>query len=293
MRHKKFKISLFTLCLLPLVFCLSPAFSQDRIVLGVVPFQSPSKSAEMFIPLADYLTNKTGINIEFAVARDFKVYQERLEKGEYDITFSNPFQYVVARSKAGYTAFAKVAKEPFTGIILVRKDSGIKRIEDLNGKSIAFAYPTAWAAAVQTRKWLKEKYKIDYYKDMKPLFVGSHDSAILAVFTRMVDAAGAIPHEFETMDEHVKNDLVVIGETPPHPQMPFAYHPRVSSLAVLKIKNALLALDKTTPENRKVLEALGRDSFEAANDKEYNVVRKLADEYSKDGMPYAKEFKWK
>lgn len=278
---------------MPLVFCLSSAFSQDRIILGVVPFQSPSKTAEMFMPLADYLTEKTGIKVEFAVARDFKVYQERLEKGEYDITFSNPFQYVVARSKAGYTAFAKVAKEPFTGIILVRKDSGIKKIEDLKDKAIAFAYPTAWAAAVQTRKWLEQKYKIDYYKNMKPVFVGSHDSAILAVFTRMVDAAGAIPHEFETMDEHVKNDLVVIGETPPHPQMPFAYHPRVNSIAVLKIKNALLALDKTTPEGRKVLEALGRDSFEAANDKEYDVVRKLADEYSKDGMPYAKEFKWR
>lgn len=247
----------------------------------------------MFIPLADYLTKTTGIKVDFAVARDFKVYQERMERGEYDITFSNPFQYIVANSKAGYTAFAKVAKEPFTGIIIVRKDSGIKSIDELRGKTVAFAYPTAWAAAVQTRKWLEQEYGIDYYKDMKPLFVTSHDSAILSVFTRMVDAAGAIPHEFETMDEHIKKDILVLGETPPHPQMPFAYHPRVSQDIVWKIKNILLSLDKTTPAGKKVLDALGRNGYESADDKEYDVVRGLADEYSKDGMPYAKEFRWR
>ncbi|MBI5683054.1 MAG: phosphate/phosphite/phosphonate ABC transporter substrate-binding protein [Deltaproteobacteria bacterium] len=294
MGHKIFKIFLFfTFFLLPIAYYLSPAFSQDRIILGVVPFQSPSKTAEMFIPLADYLTRKTGIQIDFAVAKDFKIYQERMERGEYDITFSNPFQYIVANSKAGYTAFAKVAEEPFTGIILVRRDSEIKKVENLKGKTIAFAYPTAWAAAVQTRKWLEKKYNIDYYRDMKPLFVTSHDSAILTVYTRMADAAGAIPHEFQTMDEHIKNDLIIIGETPPHPQMPFAYHPRVSQSAVLKIKNALMALDKSTTEGKKVLEALGRNGFESADDRDYDVVRKLADEYSKDGMPYAQEFRWR
>ncbi|HBO84149.1 MAG TPA: hypothetical protein DD641_04075 [Deltaproteobacteria bacterium] len=294
MRHKIFKVSLFFIfSLIPITYHLSPAFSQDRLTLGIVPFQSPSKTAEMFIPLVNYLTEKTGIKIDFAVARDFKIYQERMERGEYDITFSNPFQYIAANSRAGYKAFAKVAGEPFTGIILVRNDSGIKRIEDLKGKTIAFAYPTAWAAAVQTRKWLEDKYSIDYYRDMKPLFVTSHDSAILSVYARMVDAAGAIPHEFYTMDEHIKNDLVIIGETPPHPQMPFAYHPRVSSIAVLKIKNAVMLLDKSTPEGKKVLEALGRNGFESANDREYDVVRKLADEYSKNGMPYAQEFRWR
>lgn len=245
------------------------------------------------MPLADYLSERIGVKVDFVVAPDFKVYQERMERGEYDITFSNPFQYIVAHSKAGYAAFVKVAGEPFTGIILVRRDSGIKRVEDLKGKTIAFAYPTAWAAAVQTRKWLEVNYGIDYYKDMKPRFVGSHDSAILAVYTRVTDAAGAIPHEFRTMNEKVKRELIVIGETPPHPQMPFAHHPKLDKKIVEKIKDALLSLDGRTPEGRKILDAMEREGFEGADDREYDVVRALADEYSKNGMPYAREFRWR
>lgn len=271
----------------------SPLHPQGRIVFGVVPFQSPSKSARMFMPLADYLSHKIGMKVDFVVAPDFKVYQERMERGEYDITFSNPLQYIVANGKAGYRAFAKVAREPFTGIILVRKDSGIKGIEDLRGKTIAFAYPTAWAAAVQTRKWLEVNYGIDYYRDMRPRFVGSHDSAILAVFTRVTDAAGAIPHEFRTMNEKVRGELMVIGETPPHPQMPFAHHPKLDKGIVKKIRNALLSLDRSTPEGKKILDALEREGFEEADDREYDIVRVLADEYSKNGMPYAREFRWR
>lgn len=271
----------------------SPLHPQGRIVFGVVPFQSPSKSARMFMPLADYLSRRVGMKVDFVVAPDFKVYQERMKRGEYDITFSNPFQYVVANGKAGYTAFAKVAREPFTGIILVRRDSGIKRIEDLRGKTIAFAYPTAWAAAVQTRKWLEVNYGIDYYRDMRPRFVGSHDSAILAVFTRVTDATGAIPHEFRTMNEKVRGELMVIGETPPHPQMPFAHHPKLDKEIVKKIKNALLSLDRSTPEGKRILDALEREGFEEADDREYDIVRALADEYSKNGMPYAREFRWR
>ncbi|MBI5286654.1 MAG: phosphate/phosphite/phosphonate ABC transporter substrate-binding protein [Deltaproteobacteria bacterium] len=297
-RNSQFTIrnskSLFCLfCLLGTLAFPSPLHPQGRIVFGVVPFQSPSKSARMFMPLADYLSEKTVLKVDFVVAPDFKVYQERMERGEYDITFSNPFQYIVANSKAGYIAFAKVAREPFTGIILVRRDSGIKGVEELRGKTIAFAYPTAWAAAVQTRKWLEVNYGIDYYRDMKPRFVGSHDSAILAVFTRVTDAAGAIPHEFRTMNEKVKRELVVIGETTPHPQMPFAHHPRLDKGIVEKIKRTLLALDRSTPEGRKILDALEREGFEEADDKEYDIVRALADEYSKNGMPYAREFRWK
>lgn len=250
--------------------------NDDVIRFGVLPLQSPTKLARMFMPLLDYLKDKTGKEIAFITAPDFTRFMQRYESGYYDIVYSNPYQYVRARNKQGYRVFARVAGEPFTGLFIVKRGGSIREInsESLKGKTIAFVHPYACASALMSTAYLIEK-GVDPSRDMSIKYVGSQDSVILSVKNGMVDIGVTWRPSLRLM-ESLKNDIEVIAETFPQPQMPISVHPRVSTETELTIRNLLITLGDSE-EGRGILNALELPmGFAEASDEEYEDVRTLA-----------------
>ena len=62
-----------TICFLVSSFSLSA----DPITFGVVPQQSAKKMAEKWQPLIDYISNFTGLDIEFKTAKDIPTFESR------------------------------------------------------------------------------------------------------------------------------------------------------------------------------------------------------------------------
>src|SRR5207244_6062947 len=79
----------------------------------------------------------------------------------------------------------------YRGIIVTRKDSGIKSIADLKGKRFAFVDPKSASGYVYPRAMLIEKGIDPETFFSETIFAGSHDRVIAAVLNRRVDA-GAI-----------------------------------------------------------------------------------------------------
>ena len=79
--------------------------------------------------------------------------------------------------------------EMFRGIILVRKDSGIRKVTDLKGKKVSYPAPTALAATMMPQYYL-HTHGIDVNRDIENLYVGSQESSIMNVLRGHV-AAGA------------------------------------------------------------------------------------------------------
>lgn len=77
----------------------------------------------------------------------------------------------------------------FRGIILVRKDSGIKSVKDLVGKNISYPAPTALAATMMPQ-WYLHIHGINIHTDITNSYVGSQESSIMNVFLGK-SAAGA------------------------------------------------------------------------------------------------------
>lgn len=257
--------------------------SNDVLWVGVLPLQSPTKLAKMFLPLCDYLSDKLGMKVVFVTAPDFTRFMQRYEAGFYDIVYSNPYQYVRARDKQGYSVFAKVAGEPFVGIFIVRKNWGHRAFtaHNLRGKTIAFVHPFAWASALMTSAHLLDK-GIDPKRDMSVKYVGSQDSVILAVENGMADIGGTWRPSLRLMDR-LADKIEVIEETAPQPQMPLSAHPRVPPEVVRKIRSLLVGL-AGTEEGKEILKKLELpNGFTEASDIEYDAVRELAD---KLGVPY-------
>lgn len=240
---------------------------------GVLPLQSPTKLAAMFMPLTENLQRAVGMSVQFVTAPSFSRYMQRVKKREYDIIYLNPLTYVDAR-KAGYRVIVKVAQEPFTGILVVRKDGPIKSLRPRElrpGLRLGFPDPNAFAATVMTREYMEHE-GINVNKLFHIHYFGSQDSALMALYSGLVDMIGTWRPSLRSMPEHVRKQLRIIAETPPQPQMPIAVSASMPVQTRQRIKACLLNLTHT-PQGRKALAALGfKAGFIAADDAEYRGV---------------------
>ncbi|MGS0682945.1 phosphate/phosphite/phosphonate ABC transporter substrate-binding protein [Shewanella sp. 125m-7] len=239
------------------------------LTFGVVPQQAASTLAKGWAPVLAELSQNAKLDLQFATAPDIPTFERRLAQGEYDIAYMNPYHFTVFHDSPGYVALAKETDKHIKGLIVVRKDSAISELGDLNGKSLAFPAPAAFAASVIPRAILKQQHIVHNTK-----YVGSHDSVYLAVAQGLVDAGGGVGRTFSNMDSDVTQQLKVLWRTPGYTPHAIATHPRVSQAQRTALLNELLALS-TTSEGRTLLNGLGFKAMEAADSRDWDDVRAL------------------
>lgn len=245
--------------------------SAKVLVLGVVPQQSPVELAKGWKPVVSYLETATGEKINLKIERSIPDFERALYAGEYDIAYMNPYHYILAHKRKGYTAQVRDVKK-LVGIIVVRKDSGITNVSELKGKEILFPAPDAFAATLLTKYDLLKEYGIDVEKDKKFRYVNSHDSVYKGVARRIGDAGGGIERTFNALeDPETKSALSILYKTNAYPSHPFAFNPSLSTAVADKIADALTRM----PED--LLEPIRMKNIVRTNDSEYNGVRKIAE----------------
>ncbi|PLY12652.1 MAG: hypothetical protein C0631_16360 [Sedimenticola sp.] len=247
----------------------------NHLRFGVLPLQSPTKLAGMFLPLTDYLARVLGRPIQFVTSTNFSRYMDRVTSRDYDLIYLNPLLYSRSREH-GYRVIAKVASEPFTGILVVHRDGPIKELSAdtlPNGLRIGLPDPDAYAATVMTRQYL-EDLGIYIDEQMQVEYFGSQDSALLALHSGLVDITGTWRPSLRSMPEQIQKDLRIIAETPPQPQMPIAVRDDLPEDEIERLRQALIDLPKTQ-EGQAIIEGLGfKKGFTFATDAEYLEVSK-------------------
>lgn len=239
------------------------------LTVGIVPQQSASELARVWIPVLGALSERAGLSLRFATAPDIPAFEKRLAASAYDVAYMNPYHYSVFAQKPGYVAFAKEKGRRLRGLVVVRKDSTIKDMKELAGQQIAFPAPAAFAATVLVRAEF-ERMGVP----ITPVFVKSHESVYLNVAQRQIEAGGGITRTLQTMDAPVRDELRVLWQTKDYTPHAFAAHPRVPAADLQALRAAMLTAD-SDPKMRSVLEGIGFKGFEVAQDAEWNDVRAL------------------
>lgn len=239
------------------------------LTVGIVPQQSASELARVWIPVLGALSERAGLSLRFATAPDIPAFEKRLAAGAYDVAYMNPYHYSVFAQKPGYVAFAKEKGRRLRGLVVVRKDSMIKDMKELAGQQIAFPAPAAFAATVLVRAEF-ERMGVP----ITPVFVKSHESVYLNVAQRQIEAGGGIVRTLQTMDAPVRDELRVLWQTKDYTPHAFAAHPRVPAADLQALRAAMLTAD-SDPRMRSVLGGIGFKGFEVAQDAEWNDVRAL------------------
>lgn len=256
------------LCTVILMFAALHGHAESFTV-GITPLKPASRLAEEWGPLLDEVGRRAGVSLVFRTASTIPAFGERLAKGDYDLAYMNPYHYKLYSDKPGYRAMAREKGRQLEGVIIVRKDSPVKRIKDLDGATLIFPTPLAFAASILTQAELRSQGI-----DIRARYVQSHDSVFRGVATGGFEAGGTIMKVFQTTDPALAKNLRVLAKTASYRPHPMAVHPRVPAAVADRIRQAFLGLDQDEV-GRKLLAGVAFAGMEAATDKDYNDVRAL------------------
>jgi phosphonate transport system substrate-binding protein len=279
-------ISLFTQCTKKPV-----ADAVPTIKMGFTPAESTDRVNTNGATLARLLEKSTGYHFEVYVASDYTALVEAMRSNQVQIGWLAPFAYVLAEQKAGAKVLLKSVRHgqpsQFSAIV-VRENSGIKKLEDLKGKTIAWTDPSSSSGHILPKSVLVSQ-GIDPDKFFsRQTFAGSHETAVLSVMNGTVDAAATYSDNQEgssgSWSKFGKNmekapALKAVFVTPPMPSdtvsVSKAFYEQDPARSA-KISDALMALAQQ-PEGLQALKDLySIEGLVKASSEEYAPLRAAA-----------------
>lgn len=244
---------------------------------GIHPLHNPGRLHEIFGPLMEYLSSEIkGVEFRLEASLNYAAYDVKLARGEFHFSLPNPYQTVVSLEH-GYRVFGKMGDdENFRGIILVRKDSGIKEVEDLKGKAVSYPAPTALAATMMPQYFLFQR-GLDVVNDLENLYVGSQESSIMNVYVGHT-AAGAswLPPWRALVKERpqLADELEIKWQTQSLPNNGLVARQDIPQSIVDQVAALLFKLH-THDQGRQILQRMELSRFEPASDATYQSVREF------------------
>ena len=254
------------------------AAEDPPLLFGVFPRSSPQIMVRNYTPLARALSTSLGRRVVIETDKNFASFMQRVYAKEFDLVYLNQSQYVKAHRIAGYQAIAKICESPsctISALIVTRDDSGLNKISDLRGKTIAFGDPEAIVSYVLAKSILRAAGLGP--GDYRQIFTKNPPNALLAVYNGTAQAAGIGSPLLQRPEILRKVDvkrLHILAESQSIPQLPVAVRGDLDPRLVRRILAALLELP-TTADGPAILESVGTLRFEAAADAEYAVVMRL------------------
>ena len=276
--------------LLALVLALvaaAPVTAQttDRLHLVLTPSQKPTDLLATGEEFARELAKLVGMPVRVTVASDYAAVIEALRNRTADLAFVHPAGYVLANREAKAMILARNlwhGKASFTSRIYVRKESGITKLEELKGKTIAFVDPASSSGYIYPMVMLIQRGLVQN-RDPKTFFrevvyAGAHDAGMRALVNGHVDALASfdLAREQYLKDPAEREKIAFVAETPPIPEAGIAARDGLDPAVFAKVRAALLQI--RGPAYASLLKRLyDIDGFEAADDRDYAPVRAAID----------------
>ncbi|HRE40847.1 MAG TPA: phosphate/phosphite/phosphonate ABC transporter substrate-binding protein [Ignavibacteria bacterium] len=260
-------------------------------IFGFVPSENSDVVQTNADNLAAMIKKETGLNVKIFISTSYNTLIEAMKSKQVDFATFPPFAFTEAEKIAGAELLLKTTrqgKDYYFSAIIVRKDSGIESIQDLRGKSIAWAQPTSAGGYIFPKADLIKKgiLKNDNDKTFfsEELNAGGHDAVVLSVFNKKVDAGATFANDNENIsgawDRYLKDSADVkmikaIYYTEKIPMDVFTVrsdYKTVNPEKTEKIVQFLLNITKTE-EGKQIIKSFDRESFVRANSEEYDIVR--------------------
>nr|WP_315226149.1 phosphate/phosphite/phosphonate ABC transporter substrate-binding protein [uncultured Limnohabitans sp.] len=219
--------------------CLGDVSASKPYVVSVVPQLPASETYSHWAPVLEAIGLATKQCFTLNISKTIPDFELELLAGTPDFSYMNPYHQVMAYRRQAYRPLVADAT-PLTGILVVRRDSGISKLEDLNGKQLAFPSPNAFAASLITRATLSQRGI-----DIKPLYVKTHSNVYRSVLQADVVAGGAVNNTLVREPEGLQSQLKVLFESSGYRAHPFSAHPRVPAAVQESVRKAFIAYAAT------------------------------------------------
>jgi phosphate/phosphite/phosphonate ABC transporter binding protein len=295
-----------------------PPVAMD-LTIAVLPEQSLLAQEHRYGPLVDYLSQHLGLqmSVRLKLLPNYAEAIEELKSGRIDAAFLGSLAFALARAQAGVEPLVRPEKDgvsQYRGLIVTRKDSGIRDWADLKGKSFGFVDKSTTAGYLFPLLYFREhgiKHPEEYLGSV--VYTGSHDLVFTKVYNRELDAGAAkdlILTEVEKSMPQITKELRILAASPPvpnnvfvlgpkrdfacfhcHSLVPTSRPPAVASAPrgpeeLKRVLTDLFLKLPESPDGHRVLDALGADRFVATTLEDLRVVDKMIQDAGFDPKTY-------
>lgn len=263
--------------------------------VGIIPFEDVGVIQKAFAPFAAYLGKKAGRpSGQVFVTPAYAGVLQALQSDQIDVAYLNPLSYVLAVQQFQNTPEHLVPlgmpyfhhSLTYKGIIFVRADSGITTLQELKGKSVAFADRTSTSGYLYPARLLKDA-GVDPVKDIKAVNM-SGTVSVNAVYGGQ--AAGGATYEggivlactdpvTGKVDEAKVKQFRVLATTASIPNGMIVARANLDPAEIAKLKQAVSADINTDPDGQAALKAIpsgGWNKMVPPDDTIFNSVRQNA-----------------
>lgn len=249
------------------------AAAERPLVFGFLPIVSPERLVDRFQPLVDHIADRLGVPVRMETAPDYAEFVRRTEiERRYDLLFTAPHFYYTAQRRSGYRVVARVDQPQMRALIIVRRDSGIRSLAELRGKTVST--PDALALGTLLIRDRLKAAGLPPRRSVTLVATPTHNASLLSAVKGLTAAAGLMVVPYNRADIGIREQMRVLAETEGVPDMPFSVSSGFGARRAHGFAQALIGL-RASPGGRKVLRHLHWPGFVAAVPGDYDVLRRF------------------
>ena len=269
--------------------------TRDRGALGST--ENPVKM--FFVPSVDvrlledtssklktYLEAHTPYHFKIAIPPSYVAVIEAFGTDRADVASINPYGYVLARDKYGVEArlvTERFGETTYKSQILARSDSGIKRLEDLKDKRLAFVDPASLSGYLLPMKYLRDRG----IRPKATTFAMRHDNVISMIYQGQVDAGATFyspPERGEIQDARrlvraqypdIEKKVKIVTLTSPIPNDPIIFRKDLPEDMKVKIADAMIDFAKTPIGRETLLKLSSITGMVRCTDRDFDTTREM------------------
>ncbi|MGB0849157.1 MAG: phosphate/phosphite/phosphonate ABC transporter substrate-binding protein [Thiolinea sp.] len=181
----------------------------DTLIFAYTPVEDPSVYKKAWADFITHMEKTTGKKVIFFPVQSNAAEIEAMRSGRLHVAGFNTGSNPLAVNCAGFRPFTIMAKEDgsfgYEMEIITYPGSGIEKVADIKGKTLAFTSPTSNSGFKAPSAILKAEFDMIAERDFEPAFSGKHDNSILGVANKDYPAASIAN---SVRDRMVKRDVI-------------------------------------------------------------------------------------
>ncbi|NIA02714.1 MAG: phosphate/phosphite/phosphonate ABC transporter substrate-binding protein [Planctomycetia bacterium] len=249
----------------------------------VHPYDNPSRLVARFSPLCDYLSKVSGQPVKLVIARSYVDQVQRITKGQVDLAYMGPTPFLRAQDHyladnvkkiVPFAAEVKGGNASYQSVIVVRDNSDIKDIKDIEDHTFAFGAPHSFSSHYVPRVMLGNNGLA--FKNLRDYaYLGRHERVALAVLHGDFDAGG-LNRDVAKRYQNRTPGLRVISASAPLPPHLIVARPDFSLIILEQLTLALVEPDTNDSDYNLAMTSLGQGTrFTAPDMQSFDYARRI------------------
>jgi phosphonate transport system substrate-binding protein len=251
----------------------------DHLTIAYITIGNEAETLARYASLNDFLASRLGLKIRPVVTNGYLPVYVGFQLKRMDVSYLGPISYVKLKEKLpvepAVMELTPDGQAGYYAYLIARADSGLKRLDDAKGKTLAFVDKESTSGfLIPAYYFLQVRKQTPGSFAGKVVFAGTHENVIAGVLGGQYDFGATDDIDFERyLREHQlqKSRFVILWKSEKYPAPLYAIRQDLPPTLRRAFRDSMLAVN----QQPKILSDLGIGGLVKADDAAYNKVRSL------------------